>query len=138
MDQLREEFKELLKRSGWNQSEAARNLDLPAPSISRYVNDIDTPSKQTLRLFKMLLMDSSAPTVRSSDNPPGVDWKRRAKSAERDLADLRATLRRLGSSSKTTALADTIEEELACEVLAGRSSAQHKPLPESHAPFAPT
>jgi transcriptional regulator with XRE-family HTH domain len=55
MDTANEEFKELLKRSGWNQSEAARNLDLPSGSVSRYVNSIDKPSKQTLRLFKIIL-----------------------------------------------------------------------------------
>ena len=67
------EFKELLARSGWNQAKAARELDLTTASISRYMNDIDTPSKQTIRLFRMLLnlTEEPAPVVLKDERPAG-------------------------------------------------------------------
>jgi plasmid maintenance system antidote protein VapI len=120
MDQLREEFKELLKRSGWNQSEAARNLDLPAPSISRYVNDIDTPSRQTIRLFKMMLMDAPEASdnrlpSKQSENDLAA-WKRRATTAEKKLADMQSGLRAvLAASSKPLSDAQVLVKRAAGE-----------------------
>ncbi len=67
MDTANEEFKTLLARSGWNQSEAARKLELTSASVSRYVNDIDKPAKQTLRLFRLYLAD--APSIPHGNGP---------------------------------------------------------------------
>jgi hypothetical protein len=70
-----EEFRELMARSGWkNQSEVARRLELPAPSVSRYVNNEDKPDKQTLRLFRLLIAgDGESPAVKPAlrESPPG-------------------------------------------------------------------
>lgn len=105
-------FKELLERSGWNQAEAARNLDLQPPSVSRYLKGQDTPSRQTLRLFRMLL-DSEAPSAREKPSAPPREtvaaststsaaeatelavWKRRAIAAEKELEALKSSLRAL-------------------------------------------
>lgn len=60
MDASNQEFCRLLSESGWNQSEAARKLDLKPASVSRYVNNIDKPSHQTLRLFRMMVLGGDA------------------------------------------------------------------------------
>lgn len=95
MDALREEFKALLRRSGWNQAAAARQLDLSPPSVSRYLSDTDTPSKQTIRLFKMLLADApETPAALREEAAPYAteNWRQRALAAEQELAELKARL----------------------------------------------
>lgn len=72
MDAANKQFKELLAISGWNQSQAARNLDLTTASVSRYVNDIDKPTKQTLRLFQILLVGKE-PNTPSNNQVVEVD-----------------------------------------------------------------
>lgn len=51
-------------------------------------------------------------------------WRRRAKSAERELAELKTTLRRLGSNSKILAAADR-ETEAALATIRGKQAASH-------------
>jgi hypothetical protein len=81
----------------------------------------DKPSKQTLRLFRMLL-ELQDPEKRHGIKPLELDkpienWEYRARSAEKKLADLRSGLRTLlaRSSSDTRSpeekLVDAIEEE---------------------------
>jgi transcriptional regulator with XRE-family HTH domain len=106
MDAANFEFKELLDRSGWNQAEAARHIDLQPPSVSRYLKGQDTPSRQTLRLFRMVL-DLDAPPLREKQQKaPEVPvdseleiWKRRAIAAEKELESLKTSLRALSARS---------------------------------------
>lgn len=100
MDGANVEFKELLQRSGWNQSEAARNLDLTTASVSRYVNDIDKPTKQTLRLFRIILAGENhepSESNKGSSRLAGEEevWRRRANVAEKKLNDLQNGIRKL-------------------------------------------
>lgn len=107
-------FKELLERSGWNQAEAARHLDLQPPSVSRYLKGQDTPSRQTLRLFRMLL-DMEAPAAHEKEKAPPREaapateeselavWKRRAIAAEKELEALKSSLRALLARSTPAA-----------------------------------
>ena len=113
MDDANFVFKELLDRSGWNQAEAARHLDLQPPSVSRYLKGQDTPSRQTLRLFRMLL-DMAAPPVREKSQPRETAaaeereleiWKRRAIAAEKELENLKASLRTLLARPSATVTA---------------------------------
>ena|SRR5579859_7438405 len=117
MDAANFVFKELLDRSGWNQAEAARHLDLQPPSVSRYLKGQDTPSRQTLRLFRMLL-DMSAPPAREKNQPPREiaaaeeteleTWKRRAIAAEKELENLKASLRALLARPNNASSSSTI------------------------------
>ena len=52
------EFARLLSISGWNQSEAARQLDLTPAAISRYLGGQTRPSTTVLQLFQLLLGDT--------------------------------------------------------------------------------
>ena len=96
--EAKQEFKELLKQSGWNQAEAARRLELTPASISRYMSEQDEPSKQTLRLFRLLL---NATPMGLQDTGPAYTvnetllWRRRALAAEQELADLHNAMRGL-------------------------------------------
>ncbi len=99
-----EEFKELLKRSGWNQTEAAKQLQLPESSISRYMNDVDKPAKPTLLLFKILIaraytIPSTAMVMKEGSENDSELWRRRAKTAEGNLENLRNGLRTLLANS---------------------------------------
>lgn len=94
MDPANEEFKELLQKSGWNQSEAGRHLDLTSASVSRYVNDIDKPTKQTLRLFKIILAGTDAKPDALPEEAPryGVETKSRAKELIIKIKELQTQL----------------------------------------------
>ncbi len=50
-----QEFKALLERSKWTQSEAARQLKVSPGLVSQYLSGITRPSTTTLTLFKMLV-----------------------------------------------------------------------------------
>ena len=54
----KQEFRELLEKSGWSQAEASRQLGMTASALSQIVraNSIVRPSAVTLRLFKLLLL----------------------------------------------------------------------------------
>jgi transcriptional regulator with XRE-family HTH domain len=63
----KEEFRELLRASGWSQAEAARQLAMTPSGLSQIVRENSTvrPSAVTLRLFRLLLMrpaEGEAPT----------------------------------------------------------------------------
>lgn len=55
---LKEEFRALLKASGWSQAEASRQLCMTPSALSQIVreNSPVKPSQVTLRLFKLLLL----------------------------------------------------------------------------------
>jgi transcriptional regulator with XRE-family HTH domain len=55
---LKQQFRELLKASGWTQAEAARQLCITPGALSQIVrsNSPVKPSPVTLRLFKLLLV----------------------------------------------------------------------------------
>ncbi len=59
-DPLNAEFMRLLAKSGWKKAEAARRLELTPAVITRYFNGETRPSLTTLKLFKLLLGDSTA------------------------------------------------------------------------------
>jgi transcriptional regulator with XRE-family HTH domain len=52
-----QEFRELLKRSEWSQSEAARQLKVSPGLVSQYLSGFTRPSTTTLKLFRMLVED---------------------------------------------------------------------------------
>jgi transcriptional regulator with XRE-family HTH domain len=54
---LKQEFRDLLRASGWSQAEAARQLAMTPSALSQIVrrNSIVRPSPVTLRLFRLLL-----------------------------------------------------------------------------------
>lgn len=133
------EFNALLESSGWNQVEVARRLHRTQAVISRWKNDVDPADRTAIELFKLIL---------ASENPAALSpailhdrtvqtesdaalWRRRAKLAEKKLADLQSDLRsalQRASNSKVSALADSIEESAAQEILGKRPSpAPHKP-----------
>jgi len=55
---LKQEFRDLLRGSGWSQAEAARQLAMTPSALSQIVraNSPVRPSPVTLRLFRLLLM----------------------------------------------------------------------------------
>ncbi|MGA3180375.1 MAG: helix-turn-helix transcriptional regulator [Verrucomicrobiota bacterium] len=55
---LKEQFRELLRASGWSQAEAARQLAMTPSALSQIVrrNSPVRPSPVTLRLFRLLLL----------------------------------------------------------------------------------
>lgn len=130
MDAANLEFKELLERSGWkSQSEAARQLDLPPPSISRYLSGKDQPSKQTLRLFRLLLADkpSAASIIREDDTHGDIDvWRKKAQRAEKKLESLQAGLRKLLAASSDASEVHPTAVELGNAVIDKHHNA-HKP-----------
>ena len=50
-----QEFKELLKRSNWTQSESARQIKVSPGLVSQYLSGLTRPSSTTLTLFRMLV-----------------------------------------------------------------------------------
>lgn len=57
IDPLQAEFVRLLDKSGWSQSEAARQLELSPAAVSQYISLDTVPSKTTIKLFKCILAD---------------------------------------------------------------------------------
>ncbi|EEF62052.1 helix-turn-helix domain-containing protein [Pedosphaera parvula] len=98
MDPLNIEFERLLAKSGWTQSECARQLELTPAVITRYLNGETRPSLTTLKLFKLMLGDISplpnaAGKGKGSDLRPIEEWERDLLSEMRSLhPDVRATL----------------------------------------------
>ena len=96
--------------SGWNQSEAARNLHISPGVVSRYMRDKTHPSETVLALFQtelQALQDTAGPSTRihgmdrqnsaalleNSTRPPLDPW-------EQDLVD---TLRRIAPPKRNQA-----------------------------------
>lgn len=82
MPSLSDEFKELLEGSGWSQAEAARRLELQPPSISRYCKGVEQPSRQTLRLFKIILSNEQPEILGPArlelrDDSTMAEWERK-------------------------------------------------------------
>ena len=106
MEAANEEFKKLLARSGWNQTRCAQELDLQPASVSRYVNDIDKPSPQTLRLFTLMLAAdggagrAGAQALRDNPGAEAEIWRTRALAAESKLAELQLAMRTILSQAK--------------------------------------
>ena len=91
-DPLNAEFMRLLAKAGWKKAEAARRLELTPAVITRYFNGETRPSLTTLKLFKLLLGDSTAlpgdakgkPVATAPGYRPMAPWE------EELLATLRA------------------------------------------------
>lgn len=98
MDPLNVEFERLLAKSGWTQSESARQLELTPAVITRYLNGETRPSLTTLKLFKLMLGDiAPLPQARGGagrgDLRPMQEWERDLLKEMRSLApDTRAGL----------------------------------------------
>jgi transcriptional regulator with XRE-family HTH domain len=52
-----QEFRQLLERSKWTQSETARQLKVSPGLISQYMSGLTRPSSTTLTLFRMVLKE---------------------------------------------------------------------------------
>lgn len=90
MDILNQEFVRLLNISGWNQSEAARQLELSPAVITRYCANDTRPSLTVLKLFKMLIGDTKSLPGEYAPGKPANQYDRPLDQLERDLlADLR-------------------------------------------------
>jgi transcriptional regulator with XRE-family HTH domain len=64
----------LMMKRGWNQSELARQADLPRDSISAYVRGISLPNPQNLgKLADALGVDSRELLPTNADNKPDAD-----------------------------------------------------------------
>lgn len=99
---LKQEFRNLLKASGWSQAEAARQLCMTPSALSQIVrpNSSVKPSHVTLRLFKLLLLkenpDALSALAETSAPPPRTEeWE----------AELLAALRRFSPATRLQILA---------------------------------
>jgi transcriptional regulator with XRE-family HTH domain len=98
VDPLNIEFERLLAKSGWTQSESARQLELTPAVITRYLNGETRPSLTTLKLFKLMLGDiAPLPNAKGGgargDLRPMEEWERDLLKEMRSLApDKRAGL----------------------------------------------
>lgn len=106
-----QEFMALLKRAGWSQAEAARQLDLPPPQISRYLHGQNRPDRQTLRLFRLLLHDTAAPAT--GEAGLAEHWRQRALAAEAELAGLKHSLRQMMSERAVSSTSASDGQRLA-------------------------
>lgn len=115
MEAENKEFMALLDASGWSQAEAARRLYLAPSNITQYKKNDNRPSRQVLELFKVILASEKPEALGAMvlrEGETKVDetalWRRRAKAAEGELADLKTSLRKLieKPSSKIGAAAD--------------------------------
>jgi transcriptional regulator with XRE-family HTH domain len=125
------EFMQLLEASGWNQAEAARRLYLSPSNITQYKKNDNRPSRQVLELFKLLLAQEKPAALAAITPGRGLtplpegeteSWKRRAKNAEQDLAELRTGLRKLleskpSSKSKVDTALQTLVDDALDETL---------------------
>lgn len=57
LDPGNQEFKELLARSKWTQSESARQLKVSPGLVSQYLSGLTRPSTTTLTLFRILVKE---------------------------------------------------------------------------------
>jgi len=75
---LKEEFRALLRASGWSQAEAARQLCMTPSALSQIVreNSPVKPSQVTLRLFKLLLLKEN-PDVLSAISDSSSEHSRK-------------------------------------------------------------
>jgi len=78
---LKQEFRDLLRTSGWTQAEAARQLAMTPSALSQIVrrNSLVRPSLVTLRLFRLLLWDKKAGAdgkmARRKTEPQSNKWE---------------------------------------------------------------
>ena len=68
---LKQEFRDLLRASGWSQAEAARQLAMTPSALSQIVreNSPVRPSPVTLRLFQLLLWREKPEVMREAARP---------------------------------------------------------------------
>ena len=68
---LKQEFRDLLRVSGWSQAEAARQLAMTPSALSQIVreNSPVRPSPVTLRLFQLLLWREKPEVMREAARP---------------------------------------------------------------------
>lgn len=97
---LKQEFRDLLKVSGWSQAEAARQLAMTPSALSQIVrrNSPVRPSPVTLRLFGLLVWDGKPGVIRRGRTRPP---RMRPEKWERDL--IRA-LRRIPPNTRKAIL----------------------------------
>jgi transcriptional regulator with XRE-family HTH domain len=78
---LKQEFRDLLRASGWTQAEAARQLGMTPSALSQIVrqNSPVRPSPVTLRLFQLLLWrekPEAARAIARREAPPAAEaWE---------------------------------------------------------------
>ncbi|MGD0410871.1 MAG: helix-turn-helix domain-containing protein [Verrucomicrobiota bacterium] len=86
---LKQEFRDLLRASGWSQAEAARQLAMTPSALSQIVrrNSPVRPSPVTLRLFRLLLWREKPEALREAARrkaPPASEpWEQEAVRALR-------------------------------------------------------
>ena len=132
------EFAELfekLKAHDINAIDVALELQTTPQAVSMWKQGKRNPrplALEKLRAMVARVCGEPVPvTGQLKDAPTENDaaiWRRRAKTAETELANLKATLRQLGSNSKVSEQVDAIEDEEAQKILRARPSpAPHKP-----------
>jgi len=113
LDALKAEFKRLFEASGWSQAEAARQLDLTRGGVNGIVTGPNSVSEATVRLFRyvlaekgIILGDQAHGPIRETAGESDLElWKRRAKAAEKENAEIKAILRALISSPAANKIA---------------------------------
>lgn len=118
------------------QDEVARALDISQPKVGRWLKGESLPDAQELSKLADLfgvttdeLLGRGVRGMEMREAATGSDldvWKSRANTAERELADLRAALRKLSArpiSSKTRAALESDEEEEVLKIQARRKAA---------------
>lgn len=106
MAQLNEEqreFERLMRVQEWSQAETARQLKMTPSAVSQILSGKNTPSAQTLYLFRRMVIDS--------DPPRGGEGAEQPASTEPKEVELKFTVRR--------SLAKALEDQ------AGR---EHRPM----------
>lgn len=67
------EFIELFEKSGWNQAETARELDMTRGGLNGIITGPTVPSAALLKFFKMVLAASGRVSI-LSDSPSANPW----------------------------------------------------------------
>jgi transcriptional regulator with XRE-family HTH domain len=101
---LKQEFRNLLKASGWSQAEAARQLCMTPSALSQIVRPNSTvkPSHVTLRLFKLLLLREDPDRLSAcAETPQSPTPPARGEAWESELIN---ALRRLPPTSRSQIL----------------------------------
>jgi len=90
-----EQFQKLVADSKWTPAQLAERLEVSEASISQYINGKTDPPRPLLKLFRILLDEPMVMREESGGREEIELWKRRAKNAEQQIANLRNGLRRL-------------------------------------------
>jgi transcriptional regulator with XRE-family HTH domain len=120
----KQEFRDLLRTSGWSQAEAARQLAMTPSALSQIVrgNSVVRPSAVTLRLFRLLLM-------RAGEGELSAGAAAEKEAAEEPWAeDVLESLRKISPKTRQSIL-NTMRAMLAAAQTNGRERRGSRPKP---------